>query len=115
MVSGRVDAFIQRPAGSFTSRHTVDIVPILAILKEREPRYQQIRAKAQRQPGGKPALRSVKSSASAPAAETDEELAPASTGAVSTAAATRVTARQATSQRPRPKKKKTSAKQRRRR
>jgi len=105
--------FIGVASGTYSSIFVAS--PLLATLKEREPRYQQIRAKAQRQPGGKPALRSVKSSASAPAAETDEELAPASTGAVSTAAATRVTARQATSQRPRPKKKKTSGKQRRRR
>ncbi|MFL5766301.1 MAG: protein translocase subunit SecF [Actinomycetota bacterium] len=105
--------FIGVTSGAYSSIFVAS--PILATLKEREPRYQQIRAKAQRQPGGKPALRSVKPSATAPAAEADEELAPTSAAAVSNAAATRVAARQATAQRPRPKKKKTSAKQRRRR
>jgi len=107
--------FIGVTSGAYSSIFVAS--PLLATLKEREPRYQQIRARAERQPGGKPALRSVKTPAgSAPAAEAGEELgaAPASS-AVSTAAATRVTARQSTSPRPRPKKKKTSAKQRRRR
>ncbi len=106
--------FIGVASGTYSSIFVAS--PLLATLKEREPRYQQIRAKAERQPGGKPALRSVKSSAAATAtADSDEELAPASTAAVSTAAATAVTARQSTAQRPRPKKKKTTAKQRRRR
>ena len=104
--------FIGVASGTYSSIFVAS--PLLATLKEREPRYQQIRAKAERQPGGKPALRSVKSSA-ATSTDGDEELAPATTAAVSTAAATRVTARQSTAQRPRPKKKKTSAKQRRRR
>ncbi|MFL5737384.1 MAG: protein translocase subunit SecF [Actinomycetota bacterium] len=104
--------FIGVASGTYSSIFVAS--PLLATLKEREPRYQQIRAKAQRQPTGKPALRSVKAAAPTAPAEDGEELAPAS-AAVSTAAATRVTARQSTSQRPRPKKKKTSAKQRRRR
>jgi preprotein translocase subunit SecF len=105
--------FIGVASGTYSSIFVAS--PLLATLKEREPRYQQIRAKAERQPGGKPALRSVKPAATTPAADGDEELAPAPTAAVSTAAATRVTARQSTAQRPRPKKKKTTAKQRRRR
>jgi preprotein translocase subunit SecF len=105
--------FIGVASGTYSSIFVAS--PLLATLKEREPRYQQIRAKAERQPGGKPALRSVKSAATTPAADGEEELAPASAAAVSTAAATRVTARQSTAQRPRPKKKKTTAKQRRRR
>src|SRR5206468_5613941 len=82
--------FIGVTSGAYSSIFVAS--PLLATLKEREPRYQQIRAKAERQPGGKPALRSVKSSAATPT-DGDEELAPAATAAVSTAAATRVTAR----------------------
>jgi hypothetical protein len=80
-------------------------------LKEREPRYQQIRAKAMRAGTGKAALRSVKPQSEL-LGDTGGELEPA---AVSTAAATRVNARQSSASRPKPKKKKTSAKQRRRR
>src|SRR5204862_4536824 len=60
--------FIGVTSGAYSSIFVAS--PLLATLKEREPRYQQIRARAERQPGGKPALRSVKSPAATPPAET---------------------------------------------
>ncbi|MDP9296821.1 MAG: protein translocase subunit SecF, partial [Actinomycetota bacterium] len=101
--------FIGVASGAYSSVFVAS--PILAVLKEREPRYQQIRAKAMRGGTGKAGLRSVKPQA-ALLGDTGGELEPA---AVSTAAATRVNARQSSASRPKPKKKKTSAKQRRRR
>ena len=100
--------FVGVASGTYSSIFVAS--PLLAYLKEREPRYQQIRAKAARQ-AGKPQLKSVRAQPSL-MGDTGEDLEPA---AVSTAAATRVTARQGTASRPRPKKKKTTAKQRRRR
>jgi preprotein translocase subunit SecF len=101
--------FIGVASGAYSSVFVAS--PILAVLKEREPRYQQIRAKAMRGGPGKSALRSVKAEP-ALLSETGGDLQPA---AVSTAAATRVNARQSSASRPKSKKKKTSAKQRRRR
>jgi preprotein translocase subunit SecF len=86
--------------------------PLLALLKEREPRYQQIRAKAARGVPARARLQSIKSEPATLDETTGGELEPA---ALSSAAATRVNARQASASRPKSKKKKTSAKQRRRR
>ncbi len=63
-------------------------VPILAALKEREPRFRQLRARLESRPGGERRLRAVAPEAS----ETAEPAAP-SPAAVGTAAATRATAR----------------------
>ncbi|HET9723968.1 MAG TPA: protein translocase subunit SecF [Actinomycetota bacterium] len=60
--------------------------PILAVLKEREPRYQQLRARLARQPGAERRLRTVGTQERT----TEVQAAPA---AVGTAAATRATAR----------------------
>ncbi|HEU4356714.1 MAG TPA: protein translocase subunit SecF [Actinomycetota bacterium] len=60
--------------------------PILAVLKEREPRYQQLRARLARQSGAERRLRAVGTQEPAP----EVQPAPA---AVGTAAATRATAR----------------------
>jgi preprotein translocase subunit SecF len=86
--------------------------PLLSILKEREPRYQQLRTRPAREAGGRP-LRAVKT-ASPVAAETatnGDVAAPTTTSA----AATRATARTGQANRPRPKsKKKPPAKRKRR-
>ena len=63
-------------------------VPILAALKEREPRFRQLRARLESRPGAERRLRAVAPEAS----ETAEPAAP-SPAAVGTAAATRTTAR----------------------
>lgn len=62
--------------------------PILAVLKEREPRYQQLRARLEAKPGAERRLR-VAQTAAVPVVET----APIQEAAVGTAAATRATAR----------------------
>jgi preprotein translocase subunit SecF len=101
--------FIGVASGAYSSVFVAS--PILAVLKEREPRYAQIRAKATARSGGRP-LRSVKAEPALGSETTGGELEPA---AISTAAATRVNARQSSTSRPKSKKRKTSAKQRRRR
>jgi preprotein translocase subunit SecF len=76
--------------------------PLLTVLKEREPRYAQLRARAGREAGGRP-LRAVPSAAVATAAAATangEEGEPARIGA---AAATSATARGGQASRPRPK------------
>jgi preprotein translocase subunit SecF len=86
--------------------------PLLSVLKEREPRYQQLRARSTREAGGR-SLRAV-SAAKAPQEDTGngETAVPAQVGA---AAATRTTARTGQAARPRPKgKKKPPAKRKRR-
>jgi len=90
--------------------------PILAVLKEREPKYQQLRARLEAKPGAERRLRSV--GPAAPAVATPEaegngdEVAPAAVGA---AAASRATARTGSGQNPRPKSKKRPPAKRRRR
>ncbi len=86
--------------------------PLLAVLKEREPRYQQIRARGAREAGGRP-LRPVPSRAAIPdPSGNGEEAVPARVGA---AAASRTTARAGQAGRPRPRgKKKPSSKRKRR-
>ena len=89
---------------------------ILAVLKEREPKYQQLRARLEAKPGAERRLRSV--GPAAPAVATPEaegngdEVAPAAVGA---AAASRATARTGSGQNPRPKSKKRPPAKRRRR
>jgi preprotein translocase subunit SecF len=81
--------------------------PVLAVLKEREPRYRQLQERTAARDAIK-ARRAETASAATPAAG-------AAAAAVSTAAATRTTARTGTSQRPRPKsKRKPPAKRKRR-
>jgi SecD/SecF fusion protein len=89
--------------------------PILAVLKEREPKYQQLRARLEAKPG---AERRLRAAAPAPAtvaegpASDGETAAPAAIGA---AAATRTTAKTGQAQRPRSRsKRKPPAKRRRR-
>jgi preprotein translocase subunit SecF len=88
--------------------------PILAVLKEREPKYQQLRARQEAKPGAERRLRAV---APAPAAVEGpagdgEGAAPAAVGAP---AATRTTTKTGQAQRPRSKsKRKPPAKRRRR-
>jgi preprotein translocase subunit SecF len=85
--------------------------PLLAFLKEREPRYQQLRARPAREAGGRP-LRSVPQPQLASEGGNGEQAVPAQIGA---AAAARTTARSGQSSRPRPKgKKKPPAKRKRR-
>jgi preprotein translocase subunit SecF len=86
--------------------------PLLSVLKEREPRYQQIKQRtAAREAGGRP-LRPVPTPAIAAEVNGDEAVVPA---AVTGAAATRTTARTSQASRPRPKsKKKPPAKRKRR-
>jgi preprotein translocase subunit SecF len=85
--------------------------PILAVLKEREPKYQQLRARLEAKPGAERRMRQT--AAAAPAAEelTGEETA----AAVGAAAATRATARTTTAARPRPKSKRKPPPKRKRR
>ena len=71
--------------------------PVLAVLKEREPRYRQLQERTAAREAIK-ARRAETASAATPAAG-------AAAATVSTAAATRTTARTGTSQRPRPKSK----------
>ncbi len=73
--------------------------PILAVLKEREPRYRQLRARLEARPGAERRLRAVAAVAGM-VEEPEDEAAPAAVGA---AAATRATARAGGGQRPRPK------------
>jgi len=90
--------------------------PLLTVLKEREPRYQQIRTKAAREAGGRP-LRSVPTRAAVAAgSEGNGDAAPAATvAAAGAAAAARTTARSGQGQRSRPKsKRKPPAKRKRR-
>ena len=86
--------------------------PILVILKEREPRYQQLRARLQRRPGDR-RLRAVPP----PAEEVAEEEREAAPAAVAAAGGSRTTSRsgQASSSRPRPKSKRRPPAKRRRR
>jgi preprotein translocase subunit SecF len=88
--------------------------PLLAVLKEREPRYQQLRSRATAREAGGRALRAVPTS-QAPALEAPadgEQAVPARVGA---AAAARATARTGQPTRPRPKsKRKPPAKRKRR-
>jgi preprotein translocase subunit SecF len=80
--------------------------PVLAVLKEREPRYRQLQERTAAREAIK--ARRAETAAVAPTAT-------ASTASVSAAAATRTTARTGTSQRPRPKsKRKPPAKRKRR-
>jgi len=90
--------------------------PILAVLKEREPKYQQLRARLEAKPGAD--RRRQTATAAEPAlvtadpADVDQEATPAVVGA---AAASRATARTTQAQRPRPKsRKKPPAKRKRR-
>jgi preprotein translocase subunit SecF len=81
--------------------------PVLAVLKEREPRYRQL----QERTAAREAIKARRAETAATVAPT----AGAPTASVSTAAATRTTARTGTSQRPRPKsKRKPPAKRKRR-
>jgi preprotein translocase subunit SecF len=85
--------------------------PLLAFLKEREPRYQQIRARSAREGGGRP-LRGVAQPRLVAETGNGEQAVPAQVGA---AAAARTTARTGQSSRPKPKgKKKPPAKRKRR-
>ncbi|MGZ4130724.1 MAG: protein translocase subunit SecDF, partial [Actinomycetota bacterium] len=86
--------------------------PLLSVLKEREPRYQQLRARSTREAGGRP-LRAVPAPAQLDAETGNgEATVPAQVGA---AAATRTTARTGQAARPRPKgKRKPPAKRKRR-
>jgi len=86
--------------------------PLLSVLKEREPRYQQIRQRtAAREVAGRP-VRSVAATELEPGANGEEAVVPA---AVAGAAATRTTARTTQASRPHPKsKKKPPAKRKRR-
>jgi len=65
--------------------------PILAVLKEREPRYEQIRARAQAR-AARPGLRAVPSARAVRAEGADRELAPAASVAVPTPGAGRTAA-----------------------
>jgi preprotein translocase subunit SecF len=90
--------------------------PILAVLKEREPRYQQLRARLEAKPGAdrrRQAARAAEPAlVTADPADIGQEAAPAVVGA---AAASRATARTTQAQRPRPKsRKKPPAKRKRR-
>jgi preprotein translocase SecF subunit len=85
--------------------------PILVILKEREPRYQQLRARLESR-GGERRLRAVPT----PARETTEEEPEAAPAAVAAAGGSRQTGRSGqTSSRPRPKSKRRPPAKRRRR
>ncbi len=100
--------FIGVTSGAYSSIFVAS--PLLAVLKEREPKYQQVRARtaAREAAGGR--LRSVPASGTLAEATTGGNVA---TAAVSAAAATRSTAR--ASQRPRPKSKKRPPAKRKRR
>jgi preprotein translocase subunit SecF len=87
--------------------------PILAVLKEREPRFAQLRSRVEAKPGAERRLRAVPAGQSAAAAGDGETATPATVGA---AAATRATARAGqAAQRPRPKNKKRAPAKRKRR
>jgi preprotein translocase subunit SecF len=83
--------------------------PLLAVLKEREPRYQQLRARATREAGGRP-LRGVPRPEVAADTGNGDQGVPAQVGA---AAATRTTARSGQSSRPKSKKKPAAKRKRR--
>lgn len=87
--------------------------PILVILKEREPRYQQLRARLENRPGDR-RLRAVPTAPAEDIAEEEREAAPA---AVAAGAGSRTPSRsgQASSSRPRPKSKRRPPAKRRRR
>jgi preprotein translocase subunit SecF len=90
--------------------------PILAVLKEREPKYQQLRARLEAKPGAERRLRAVGPAPAAVAEGNGEEVAPAAApAAVGAAAASRATARTGSGQGPRPKSKKRPPAKRRRR
>lgn len=94
--------------------------PILAVLKEREPRYVQLRARHEAKPSAERRLQAVRERGPLPAATTTgggrQGAATAAPATVGAAAATRATARSGQSgSRPRPKsKKKSSGKKRKR-
>lgn len=102
--------FVGVTSGAYSSIFVAS--PILAVLKEREPRYQQIRTRAAARATSGRRLRSVPAARALPlsASGNDGE---AGEGSVGTAAATRATAR--TPSRPRPKNKRRPPAKRRRR
>lgn len=93
--------------------------PILAVLKEREPKYQQLRARLEAKPGAERRLRSVAPAPASAVAAADAEDAggggEAAPAAVGAAAASRATARTGSGQNPRSKSKKRPPAKRRRR
>lgn len=100
--------FIGVTSGAYSSIFVAS--PLLAALKEREPKYRQMRARAEAKAASAKRLRSVPAG---DIAETQTDTAELETAAVSSAAATRATAR--TVPRPRPKSKRKPAAKRRRR